>query len=86
MEINSIVFFLACVICLFLLCKVLVLPIKKIFKLLTNSLLGVFFIVIINVLGEGFNLHIGVNIITSLFIGIFGIPGVALLVILKIMI
>ena len=53
-------------------------------KLIFNSILGGFLIYFINQIGAPFNLHIGLNIITSIFIGIFGIPGAVLLLLLKI--
>ena len=37
----------------------------------------------INLIGASFGFHIGLNIGTSILVGILGIPGAALLVILK---
>ena len=55
--------------------------IQKIIKLIINSILGGVLIYIINRTGM---IHIGLNIVTSVFVGIFGIPGAILLIILKI--
>lgn len=85
METNSIIAFLACVSVLFIFGKILVLPMKKILKLLMNSVLGGILIYIINMFGANFNFHIGLNLGTSIFVGIFGVPGAILLVILKFM-
>lgn len=85
METNSIIAFLACVSVLFIFGKILVLPIKKFLKLLMNSVLGGILIYIINIVGASFNFHIGLNLGTSIFIGILGVPGAMLLVILKFM-
>lgn len=41
-------------------------------------------IYLINLVGSVFNFHIGLNYITAIFTGILGVPGVILLVILKI--
>ena len=40
-------------------------------------------IYLINLVGMLFNFHIGLNYITAIFTGILGVPGVILLVILK---
>lgn len=41
-------------------------------------------IYLINLIGGLFNFHIGLNYITAIFTGILGVPGVILLVVLKI--
>ena len=45
--------------------------------------LGGIIIYIINLIGVAFNFHIGLNIITAIFVGILGIPGAIILIILK---
>ena len=56
----------------------------KIIKLIFNSILGGVLIYFINQIGASFGLHIGLNLSTSVFIGVFGIPGALLLILLKI--
>lgn len=56
----------------------------KIIKLIFNSILGGGLIYFINQIGASFGIHIGLNLITSVFIGVFGIPGALLLILLKI--
>ena len=56
----------------------------KIIKLIINSILGGILIYFINQIGVSFGLHIGLNLITSVFIGVVGIPGALLLILLKI--
>ena len=68
MNTNAIIIFLGCIIGLILFGKILVLPIKLIIKLIANTLLGGVLIVIINWIGAAFNLHIGLNICTALFV------------------
>lgn len=41
-------------------------------------------IYLINLVGAIFNFHIGLNYITAIFTGILGVPGVILLVILRV--
>lgn len=84
MDFNSILTFLACIIFLFIFGKIFVLPLKSILKLILNSVLGGILIFIINLIGGNFGFHIGLNIITSVFVGLLGIPGAGLLIILQV--
>jgi len=43
-------------------------------------------IYIINIVGMLFNFHIGLNITTSILIGILGVPGAILLALIKLLI
>lgn len=74
MEVASIIVYLACIILIFLVGRLFIVPIKKIMKLIMNSILGGILIYIINLIGAGFNFHIGLNLFTAIFVGIFGIP------------
>lgn len=86
MQTNAVITFLACVIVLFLFGKIFILPIKSIVKLILNSILGAVIIYVINKVGAAWGFYIGLNIFTSIFVGILGIPGAILLVILKLII
>lgn len=84
LEINNIITFVACIVFLFIFGKIFIIPLKNIFKLVLNSVLGGILIFIINAIGANFRFHIGLNIITSIFVGLLGIPGAGLLIILQI--
>ncbi len=86
MDTNTIIIYIACICFLFIFGRIFILPIKSILKLVFNSILGAILIYIINVIGTLFNFHIGLNYITSIFVGILGVPGAILLVILKLFI
>ena len=86
MNANSIIIYLACLIVLFIVGKIFYMPLKKIIRLLLNSILGGFLIYIVNIIGSSFNFHIGLNVGTSIFVGILGVPGVLFLIILKLFI
>jgi len=75
---------LICIITLFIIGKIFSVPIKAIFKLIGNSILGGLLIFIINLIGGAFGFHIGLNIGTALLVGILGIPGAILLILLSI--
>ena len=77
----NILTYLACICFLFLFGRIFIVPIKKVLKLVVNSILGGAIIYIINLIGNSFNFHIGLNFFTSILIGILGIQGAAVLVI-----
>ena len=85
MDFNSIITYIACIFFLFIFGKIFVVPIKIIWKLIINSVLGGLAIFIINLIGSYFNFHIGLNLITSIFVGILGIPGAIVIVIIKLL-
>ncbi len=84
MDFNIIITFLTCIIVLFIFGKIFIMPLKSILKLIFNSILGGVCIYVINLIGANFGFHIGLNILTSMLVGILGIPGAILLIILKI--
>lgn len=83
---NTIIIFLACIMSILIFGKLIIMPIKKILKLIANSILGGILITIINWIGTAFNFHIGLNIFTAIYVGILGIPGAISLIILKMII
>ena len=85
MDFNSIIAYVACIFFLFILGKIFIVPIKTILKLVINSILGGLFIFIINLIGAFWGFHIGINFITSIFVGLLGIPGAIVIVIIKIL-
>lgn len=84
MELTNILIVMGCAIAIFVIGKIFLFPIKKILKLVFNTIIGGTIIYIINLIGISFGFHIGLNIITSLVVGILGIPGAILLIILSI--
>ena len=83
MDINTVILYLACIIFLFIIGKIFILPLKSVLKIIGNSILGGILIFIINSIGSIWNFHIGLNIVTALVTGILGVPGVVLLIVLK---
>lgn len=86
MDTNTIITYLACIIFLFIFGRIFILPIKTILKLVGNSILGGILILGINWVGQLLNFHIGINLVTSIFVGILGIPGTILLIVLKLLV
>lgn len=83
MDTTILISFITCIIFLLIFGKIFLFPIRKILKLITNSILGGIIIWLINIIGTSFGFHIGLNIINSIIVGILGIPGAILLILLK---
>ena len=65
--------------------KLFSLPIRWIFRLLLSTVSGFVFLLLINYIGSYIGVAIGINILNALIIGVFGLPGVLLLLILNIL-
>ena len=78
--------FIIAVAILFIVLKILSLPMKLIIKLVVNGLIGGITIWLINLIGANFGFTIALNWITALIVGIFGIPGAIVLAIIQIFI
>ena len=85
MDIN-IITYLACICFIFIFGRIFIVPLKKILKLILNSILGGVVIFIINLIGANFGFHIGLNLFTSILIGLLGLPGVVCIIVVKLLI
>lgn len=87
MDINygTILAYAIGIIILFLMGRVLLVPMKVIIKLVYNALLGALALIAINLVGGLVGFHIPFNLITAFIVGLLGIPGLVLLIILKLM-
>ena len=57
--------------------------VKFLLKLPAKGLIGAIALILINLIGGLFGLHIALNIVSAFTAGLLGIPGVALLLFLK---
>lgn len=64
MDINTLII-ISCICILFVICRIFIVPIKWVLKLVCNSILGGFIIWVINVIGGIWGFHIGLNVYTS---------------------
>lgn len=71
---NTIIIFLSSIAAIIIFGRLLIWPLKNIVKLVVNSLLGGLLIWIINIIGSSFGFHIGLNIITAIFVRNFRNP------------
>jgi inhibitor of the pro-sigma K processing machinery len=60
----------------------LLVPFKFLSRLLLNALVGGVLLVLISMVGSLFQFYVSVNVLTALMAGFLGVPGVALVVIL----
>ncbi len=70
---TNLITYLACICFIFIFGRIFIVPLKKIIKLIFNSVLGGLTIYIINLIGATFGFHIGLNFFTSILIRIIGI-------------
>ena len=80
---GSVVAFGAGLLVLWLVFKILSLPIRILFRLLINAVIGAVILIIFNFLGDFIGLSIVINPVTAVVTGLLGVPGVILLVILQ---
>ncbi|AKA71194.1 MULTISPECIES: pro-sigmaK processing inhibitor BofA family protein [Clostridium] len=83
MDFQYIGYFLIAILGLYILVKIFSWPLKILFKLVINAVLGAVLLIIVNIIGSYFNFYIGINAITALIAGFLGIPGVIFLIIFK---
>lgn len=83
---TNIITYLACICFIFVFGRIFILPLRKIVKLVFNSVLGGVCIYGINLIGTTFNFHIGLNFFTSIIIGLLGLPGAVCLIVVKLLI
>jgi inhibitor of the pro-sigma K processing machinery len=82
---TTVIIYLACIIILIMIGKVFYVPLKHIFKLILNTILGGLLIYIVNIIGSSYNFHVGLNYATAIFTGVLGVPGVVVLIITKLL-
>ncbi len=83
--VYTILMVVGCIFALYVLLKIVMAPIKWIFKLLLNAVSGFMLLFLANLIGGFFNFSVPVNLISCLISGVFGIPGVIFLVMLKLL-
>lgn len=83
---ENIITYLACICFIFIFGKIFIVPLKKLLKIIFNSVLGGICIFLINIIGSNLGFHIGLNIFTSVLIGLLGLPGAVCLIIVKLLI
>lgn len=70
MNINILII-VSCICMFFVIGRIFIIPLKKILKLVFNSIIGGILIWIINLIGGIWSFHIGLNIFTSIWVRSF---------------
>lgn len=83
MGFESIIYFIIALVLLFLIVKLFSWPLKVLLKLILNGVLGAILLFLVNFVGGAFGISIGINAVTALIAGFFGVPGVIFLIIFK---
>ncbi|MBZ2175040.1 pro-sigmaK processing inhibitor BofA family protein [Schnuerera sp. xch1] len=83
MDIGIVLAFLFGLFLLYIVGMLLVIPIKLIIKLVINGVLGGILLLVVNFIGGFIGFSIVINPLTAVIAGIFGIPGVILLILLQ---
>ncbi len=68
---------------IYLIGRIFLLPIRLVFKLIYNALIGGVMLWALNFVGAYFGFTLAINPVTALVAGFLGIPGVILLVLIK---
>lgn len=86
METLALVFLIAAVLLsAVVVFKILAMPVKFVFKLLLNALSGFILLLLANLVSGFFDFAIPMNLISCVTAGIFGIPGVAFIILIKLL-
>ena len=80
---ETIAIILIAIIAVVLILKLLTAPIRFAAKMLINALVGFVVLFLLNFVGGIVGLSLGINWFNALVVGIFGAPGVVLLLLLK---
>ncbi len=86
LEFNVIIAYAFGIILIYLIGRMLTMPIRIVLKLIYNGLVGGLLLWVVNFIGAYFSFTIGINPITALIAGFLGIPGVILLILFKLFI
>ena len=85
-EVNVIIAFVFGLLLLYIIGRVMLMPVRLVFKLIYNGLIGGVILWLINWVGAYFGFTIAINVVTALVVGFLGLPGVILLVVFKLFI
>lgn len=83
-TINTLLAFAAGIFVLWLVCKILSVPLKILWKLLVNAVIGAVLLLVFNFFGGFFNFAIPISPVSAVVAGVFGIPGVIVLALIEI--
>ena len=77
---NLVIAILFLLFIVFIIAQLIMKPLKLIWKLVINSVIGLALLVLTNYIGAYFDFSLPLNVITVLIAGFLGIPGILLLI------
>lgn len=77
---NVVMAALFLIVIIFFISQIIMKPIKLIWKIILNSIIGLLLLLLTNYIGAYFSFALPINIITVLISGFLGIPGILLLI------
>jgi inhibitor of the pro-sigma K processing machinery len=83
LDYNVIIAYIFGIALIYLIGRLMLMPIKFMIKLIYNGLMGGAMLWAVNFLGAYVNFGIAINPVTALVAGFLGVPGVVLLVVMK---
>ena len=60
-------------------CKIFAWPLKILFKLVINAVMGAIVLLVINIIGSAVGFTLPITALTALLVGLLGVPGVVLI-------
>ena len=85
-EINVILAYAFGILLIYLVGRMLLMPLKLVFRLIYNGVVGGVMLWILNFVGSYIGFGIAINPVSALIAGFLGIPGVILLILFKLFI
>jgi inhibitor of the pro-sigma K processing machinery len=71
---------------IFIIAKLIMKPLKLVWKLVINSIIGLVLLMLANYIGAYFDFSLPLNVLTVLITGFLGIPGILLLICFQLLI
>ena len=84
-TISMILIIAAIVLSMVVVIKILAAPVKLVFKILINAASGFVLLIVANIISGFFDFSLPIDFINCLVYGVFGIPGVAFLIVIKLL-
>ena len=83
---NLVMAILFLLVIIFIIAKLIMKPIKLVWKLVINSIIGLVLLMLANYIGAYFDFSLPLNVLTVLIAGFLGVPGILLLICFQLLI
>jgi inhibitor of the pro-sigma K processing machinery len=83
---NLVMAILFLLVIIFIIAKLIMQPLKLVWKLIINSIIGLVLLMLANYIGAYFDFSLPLNVLTVLIAGFLGVPGILLLICFQLLI